>query len=222
MSYTSTRSRWNNWINTMPKVFKSGYTKVETRTPINAGDKYGDLTIIMRVHDKNTKTANLKVQVRVECKCGNRLTIPFWYLVRPHSPPKTNCGKCGPKSLRTIEEYTHRSWYSMNYRCETPTFKFYPHYGGRGIKVCDRWSWNREDGMGFENFIQDMGSRPEGLTIDRINNMGHYQPSNCKWSTAQEQRMNQGRDGPLAPIDDLFEHGAILGRDDGPPPFQPE
>lgn len=186
------------------------FTKVQSRTPIVAGQRYGELTIIQRVHDKVTKTANLKIQVRVECTCGNRLTIPFWYLVRPHSPPKQNCGQCTPKSFRTIHEYAHRSWYSMNYRCEVATFRFYKEYGGRGIKVCDRWSWNREDGKGFENFIEDMGDRPQGLSLDRYpNNNGHYTPSNCRWATAQQQRLNQSREGPIAPDSDLREQVSI-------------
>jgi hypothetical protein len=163
-----------------------------------AGFRVGKLKVIQRVADKKTKTANLKVQVRVECDCGNRLTIPFWYLVRPHSPHKSDCGQCKEKSLHTLNPREWNSWYSMNYRCEEPTFRFYKHYGGRGIKVCDRWSWNREDGLGFKNFLEDMGKRPEGMSLDRIHNNGHYTPTNCKWSTPTEQRANQDRSGPIA------------------------
>lgn len=164
-----------------------------------AGQRFGKLVIIQRVADKVTKTANLKVQVRVECDCGNRLTIPYWYLVRPHSKPKEACGQCEPQSLVAQNEYTHRSWYMMNYRCTMPNHVAYKDYGGRGIKVCDRWSWDHPNQEGFKNFLEDMGPRPKGLSLDRIRNQGHYTPSNCKWSTASEQRLNQGRDGELEP-----------------------
>lgn len=62
----------------------------------------------------------------------------------------------------------------------------YPQYGGRGIKVCDRW-------QRFENFLADMGVRPEGKTLDRIDTDGNYEPGNCKWSTASEQQQNKRR-----------------------------
>ncbi len=160
-----------------------------TPTP---GFRVGKLVVVQRVHDKKTSTANLKVQVRVQCDCGNRLTIPFWYMVRPHSPPKQDCGMCGPKSLQVLHPDLHSVWYMMNYRCEIPTFKQFKEYGGRGIKVCARWSWDNEDG--FKNFVADKYPRPKGLTLDRINNNGHYTPSNTRWATAEQQRANQGRD----------------------------
>lgn len=170
---------------------------IPTKHQPRAGFRVGKLVVIQRVHDKKTKTANLKIQVRVECDCGQRLTIPFWYMVRPHSPPKADCGKCGPKSLRTLHPSEHTVWYMMNYRCKVETAPMYKDYGGRGIKVCERWSWDNESG--FENFLADMPPRPEGLSIDRIKNMGHYEPGNCRWATALEQRHNQGREGPLEP-----------------------
>lgn len=81
---------------------------------------------------------------------------------------------------------TYRSWGSMIQRCCNPNNPRYPEWGGRGIKVCERW-------LSFENFLADMGERPEGLTLDRIDNEGHYEPGNCRWSTHREQRMNQRR-----------------------------
>jgi hypothetical protein len=73
-------------------------------------------------------------------------------------------------------------------RCSNPTYKNYKHYGGRGIKVCDRWL------NSFENFISDMGMKPSPeLSIERMDNNGNYEPTNCKWATKKEQRNNQKR-----------------------------
>lgn len=72
----------------------------------------------------------------------------------------------------------------MKERCLNQKKNNYANYGGRGITLCDRW-------MNFENFLSDMGERPDGMSIDRINNDGNYEPSNCRWATPYQQRMNQ-------------------------------
>ncbi|HEX8838523.1 MAG TPA: hypothetical protein VF748_16390 [Candidatus Acidoferrum sp.] len=77
-----------------------------------------------------------------------------------------------------------KTWDSMLQRCTNPNHHAWSRYGGRGIKVCKRW-------LHFKSFYADMGAKPNGLTLERINNDGDYKPSNCKWATMKEQAANK-------------------------------
>lgn len=107
------------------------------------------------------------------------------------------CGRCVSilTNSRPPRTPTQMSWDDMKKRCQYPGHKAYHRYGGRGITVCERWDGPR----GFANFLEDMGERPPGKTLDRWPNPdGNYEPGNCRWATMKEQRHNHGSGGKYA------------------------
>lgn len=79
---------------------------------------------------------------------------------------------------------TYKSWKRMRARCHNENCDKYQYYGGRGISICSRWD-------SFENFLEDMGERPEGASLDRIDVDGDYEPGNCRWATVTQQMRNR-------------------------------
>lgn len=82
------------------------------------------------------------------------------------------------------ESPTYTSWKNMKKRCLNPTNRYYRQYGGRGITVCEAW-------LKFDVFLRDMGEKPIGLTLDRIDNNRGYEPANCRWVTRAVQQQNR-------------------------------
>lgn len=91
------------------------------------------------------------------------------------------------------------SWLNMMQRCYNTNYARYHEWGGRGIQVCARWRFS------FWLFLADMGERPDGMTLERKNNEGHYEPSNCKWASRMEQRHNQSKLTVMAQLDKAIQ-----------------
>lgn len=87
--------------------------------------------------------------------------------------------------MRKHSKKIYDVWRGMIQRCSNKSHISYQYYGGKGVTVCDRWVEN------IDNFIDDMGEKPQGHTLDRIDSKGNYSPSNCKWSTIMEQNNNR-------------------------------
>jgi len=102
-------------------------------------------------------------------------------------PEKARHWKHGYRTKSDKTNPTYQAWRAMNGRCGNPNNDKYARYGGRGITICERW--RGEDG--FVNFLADLGEKPTGLTLGRIDNNGNYEPGNCRWETQAQQAHNR-------------------------------
>jgi len=140
---------------------------------------------VLGIAQRGTRTK--RVTWLCQCACGVMRAIPSNSLVTGAS---SSCG-CFNKeqtSKRFIKHGKRKTreygtWAAMIGRCTNPNNQDFKHYGGRGIQVCDRWKE-------FANFFSDMGVRPVGMELDRIDNSGNYSPDNCRWTTHKENSRN--------------------------------
>lgn len=118
------------------------------------------------------------------CDCGQETTVASNHLKKANGTASCGCAIVDHgEAVRGRLTPTYRVWLSMRTRCANPLAKDYKHYGGRGITVCPEWD-------DYTVFLQDMGERPTGRSIDRIDNAKGYEPGNCRWATKLEQMRN--------------------------------
>lgn len=122
-----------------------------------------------------------------ECECGSQKDVLRHSLLSGRS---TSCGCFNKEVLSSMKTHgmsktpIYKLWHSMKTRCTDPKSHRFSRYGARGIKLCKRW-------MKFDNFYADMGEMPPGKSIDRIDNDGDYEPSNCRWADSRTQSRNK-------------------------------
>ncbi|NCU42724.1 MAG: AP2 domain-containing protein [Candidatus Moranbacteria bacterium] len=154
---------------------------------VKIGDKYGRLTILEEASRSNGKPGRRHRRFLCECECGEKIITELASL-RNGSTKSCGCfkrdltiqrNKKGTHCMSRSRTYT--SWYSMKTRCFNKNHEAYSRYNG---KLNDRW-------LKFENFYEDMGERPRGMSLDRIDNSKGYSKENCRWATAKEQNNNK-------------------------------
>ena len=153
------------------------------------GQRFEDLLVLRFAGYIRIKNGTRRVW-KCCCRCG-RKTLATTNQLTTGGKKSCGCRKRAATILRNKQRATHRhtcvnsptyrSWQAMRQRCLNPNSHSWPDYGGRGIRICERWA-------SFETFLADMGERPAGTTLSRFADRGDYRPGNCAWHTRNEQQ----------------------------------
>lgn len=181
--------RWNSetWRNHIKKLNASKRLSL-------LGIRSGRLTVIEFAGTARTN-GSVNTMWTCLCECGNKLIVKGGDI---RSKNKKSCGCLNKENRKTMGQRnlskrithgmhgtdTYAIWSAMRKRCYCKSSTAYRYYGKLGVAVCERWN-------DFKNFLNDMGERPDGKTLDRIDPFGNYEPSNCRWATLQEQAANK-------------------------------
>lgn len=178
------------------------------------GLKFGKLTVVSFSHLKSGAAYWI-----CDCECGQRRKTPV-PTTKLWSGKAHSCG-CSDRRGKIhggSRSISYRSWLSMKARCYYEKLGCYQNYGGRGIRICDRWLSGDGSKTGYECFVDDLGARPSTeYSIDRLDYDGNYEPSNCRWATDTEQMRNTSRtrmceyNGDVLPLIEAAEKYGKVG-----------
>lgn len=168
----------------MKTFLGTGHTKNDKKNLRNyIGKRFGRLTVVKfsRASFHGRKGTHRFV---CACVCGKRIIVPLCNLLNRMSD---SCGWCSHRKwFHPLSPTLRPTWHTMIKRCYDKKLREYKYYGARGINVCDRWLES------LDNFCEDVGKKPTpNHSLDRINNDGNYEPSNCRWATWSEQGSNK-------------------------------
>lgn len=173
----------NNLINGQTKSCKKCGTGKRIDINDYIGKRFGKYLVL----EKGPMGPSHAARFYCKCDCGKKNLVYAQCLKNGKSKQCNDCRRKTTGTHRLSKSSTYKSWRGMFQRCYYPKSTNYYLYGGRGIKVCDRWNK-------FENFLQDMGIKPMGkrIALDRIDSDGDYEPNNCRW-LSQDQNNNNRR-----------------------------